>query len=280
MNSHIFHQSVILLIIFATFSQNGDKITAKEKDPLTSVTPDGSRNPQNMNKENFQMEIVKILIVEDDVSLSQLYEIVLRKENYQVFRASNGVEAWNILEKECIDLVITDILMPVMDGFEFVRLLRDENPVLPILMITAREDFSAKNQGFDLGTDDCMTKPVDVNEMVLRVNALLRRAHIASQRKLTIRRTVLDYDSLTITCGGETFTLPQKEFFLLFKLLSYPNKIFTRIQLMDEIWGRNSDSDAQTIDVHINRLRRRFQDNEDFQIITVRGLGYKAVIQA
>ncbi len=225
------------------------------------------------------MEMVKILIVEDDIPLSQLYEIVLKKENFKVFTAANGNEAWDVLEKECIDLVITDILMPEMDGFEFVRLLRNVNPAMPVLMITARDDFLAMNQGFQLGADDYMTKPIDVNEMVLRVKALLRRANIASQRKLSFHETSLDYDSLTVTCLQGSFMLPQKEFFLLYKLLSYPNKIFTRIQLMDEIWGRNSDSDAQTIDVHINRLRKRFQDNGDFQIVTVRGLGYKAVIR-
>lgn len=225
------------------------------------------------------MEMIKILLVEDDVPLARLYTIVLEKEEFKVYRSSNGLEAWDILEKEHIDLVITDILMPEMDGFEFLRLLRKSSPLMPVLMITARDDFPAKNQGFQLGADDYMTKPIDVDEMVLRIRALLRRANIASRRRLAIGDTVLDYDALTVTCQDASFMLPQKEFFLLFKLLSYPNKIFTRIQLMDEIWGRGSDSDAQTIDVHINRIRKRFSQNQNFQIVTVRGLGYKAVIK-
>ena len=166
-----------------------------------------------------------------------------------------------------------------MDGYEFVRLLRRTNPVIPILMITAKNDFPSKSLGFSVGTDDYMTKPVDLDEMVLRVRALLRRSHIFAERSLHIGNTTLSYDSLTVETAGETITLPQKEFFLLYKFLSYPDKIFTRLQLMDEIWGRDSNSDAQTIDVHVNRLRRRFPDNPDFEIITVRGLGYKGVVK-
>lgn len=225
------------------------------------------------------MQMLKILIVEDDESLLQLYGIVLRKEGYMTYSAHNGREAWEVMEHEHIDLVITDVLMPVMDGYELVELLRQDNPLLPILMITAKDDFVSKSKGFCVGTDDYMTKPIDVNEMVLRVKALFRRSHIVTDRKLTIVNTVLDYDAMTISRDASSTMLPQKEFFLLYKLLSYPGKIFTRLQLMDEIWGRDSSSDAQTIDVHINRLRRRFQDNPDFEILTVRGLGYKAVIR-
>ena len=225
------------------------------------------------------MLMLKILIVEDDESLLQLYHIILQKEGYATFLAHNGQEAWNIMEREHIDLIITDILMPVMDGYEFVNYVRKENPSIPILMITAKDDFASKSRGFRLGTDDYMTKPVDVEEMVLRVRALLRRANIVSQRKLTIHDTILDYDSMTVSRGEDIFSLPQKEFYLLYKLLSYPGKIFTRLQLMDEIWGKDSNSDTQTIDVHINRLRRRFDDNPEFEIVTVRGLGYKAVIR-
>lgn len=176
-------------------------------------------------------------------------------------------------------MIITDIMMPVMDGYEFVELLRRENPALPVLMITAKDDFSSKSRGFSLGTDDYMTKPIDINEMVLRVKALLRRANISSEKKLVLHNSTLDYDTLTVTSQGMEVMLPQKEFYLLFKLASYPNKIFTRLQLMDEIWGRDSTSDVQTIDVHINRLRRRFADNSDFDIVTVRGLGYKVVLK-
>ncbi len=225
------------------------------------------------------MLMLKILIVEDDPSILQLYSIVLKKAGYDTIEVKNGMEAWDVIEKEHIDLVITDIMMPVMDGYELVRLLRETNSMLPVLMITAKEDFPSKNKGFSLGTDDYMVKPVDLDEMVLWVKALLRRCSIMSPRKIELHHTVLDYDSLTVTCNQETFILPQKEFYLLYKLTSYPNKIFTRIQLMDEIWGKNSSSDIQTIDVHINRLRRRFQDNQDFEIVTVRGLGYKVVLK-
>lgn len=224
------------------------------------------------------MRMLKILIVEDEESLLELYSIVLKKEGYETLQARDGQEAWECVEREHVDLVITDVLMPVMDGYELVKLLREDNPLLPVLMITAKDDFSSKRKGFSLGTDDYMTKPVDVKEMVLRVKALLRRANIYAEKSLTVQNTRLDYDAMTVSRGEESSMLPQKEFYLLYKLLSSPNKIFTRLQLMDEIWGRDSQSDAQTIDVHINRLRRRFEDNPDFQIVTVRGLGYKAVI--
>jgi len=229
-------------------------------------------------KEVFVMVMIKILIIEDDTSLSQLYSIILKNAGFETWQAANGEEAWDILDRVSIDLVITDIMMPVMDGYEFVKLLRKENPVIPVLMITAKDDMPSKSKGFLLGTDDYMTKPIELDEMVLRVRALLRRANIYNEKKLVLNHTCLDYDALTVTCDGDEEMLPQKEFLLLFKLLSYPNKIFTRTQLMADIWGPESDSDLQTIDVHINRLRRRFQDNTDFEIVTVRGLGYKAVI--
>jgi DNA-binding response OmpR family regulator len=222
--------------------------------------------------------MLKILVIEDDPSILRLYGIILRKAGYETLEAQNGLDAWDIMEKEYVDLIITDVMMPEMDGYEFVRLLRETNPVMPVLMITAKEDFISKNIGFSLGADDYMVKPVDSDEMLLRVKALLRRSNIMSPRKIEVYDTVLDYDALTVTSNQQTSMLPQKEFYLLYKLMSYPNKIFTRIQLMDEIWGRNSSSEAQTIDVHINRLRRRFQDNQDFEIVTIRGLGYKVVI--
>lgn len=224
------------------------------------------------------MVMIKILIIEDDASLSQLYSIVLKNAGFETCQAANGEAAWDILERESINLIITDIMMPVMDGYEFMKLLRKENPVMPVLMITAKDDMSSKSKGFLLGTDDYMTKPIELDEMVLRVRALLRRANIYSEKKLVLNNTCLDYDALTVTSNENEEMLPQKEFLLLYKLLSYPNKIFTRTQLMDDIWGPESNSDLQTIDVHINRLRRRFQDNHDFEIVTIRGLGYKAVI--
>lgn len=224
------------------------------------------------------MLMLKILVVEDDDSLLNLYRIVLEKQGYEALPAHHGEEAWNIMEREHIDLIITDVLMPVMDGYQFVRSVRDVYPEIPILMITAKDDFASKSMGFNLGTDDYMTKPVDMDEMVLRIRALLRRSNIVFAKKLTVRATLLDYDAMTVSREGNTVMLTPKEFQLLYKLLSYPEKIFTRKQLMDDIWGLESQSDTQTIDIHINRLRRHFENNPDFQIITIRGLGYKAVI--
>ena len=178
-----------------------------------------------------------------------------------------------------MDLIISDIMMPGMDGYELIETLRDSGYTLPILIITAKERFEDKQRGFLAGTDDYMVKPIDVNEMVLRIGALLKRARISTERKIICGKTVLNYDALTVTFNGEELLLPQKEFYLLYKLMSYPNKIFTRQQLMDEIWGVDSQSDERTVDVHINRLRERFKDCDDFQILTVRGLGYKVVKQ-
>lgn len=222
--------------------------------------------------------MINILVIEDDESLSKLYEIVLHKEGYGVFRAEDGRTAFEILEKKHIDLVITDIMMPVMGGYEFIRTLREQDSRIPVLIITAKDDYMSKNTGFTLGTDDYMVKPVDLDEMILRIRALLRRANVMAERRLDVGGTLLDYDAFTVTKDGVSQMLPQKEFLLLYKLLSTPNKIFTRFQLMDEIWGRDTKSDPQTVDVHINRLRKRFQENNDFSIVTVRGLGFKAVI--
>lgn len=219
----------------------------------------------------------KILVVEDDIELQQLYLRVLSKNGYISLGAAFAKEAFEIMEKEYIDLVITDVMMPGIDGFEFVKTLRDRDITLPVLMITAKDSFRDKQIGFLSGVDDYMVKPVDVNEMVLRVGALLRRAKSVSERRQTIGKTTLEYDTFTVYTEGAEITLPQKEFMLLYKLASYPNKIFTRQQIMDDVWGPDSFTDAHTVDVHINRLRDRFRDNPDFEIITVRGLGYKAV---
>ncbi len=219
----------------------------------------------------------KILVVEDDAELRQLYCRALMKNGYQTFRAGDGEEALEVLDHEYVDLILCDIMMPRMDGFELTRELRAAGMTMPVLMITAKDAFGDKREGFDAGADDYMVKPIDVNEMVLRVGALLRRSKSASSRKLTVGGTTLDYDTLTVaTRDGET-TLPQKEFHLLYKLLSSTGHIFTRLQIMDDIWGMDSETDAHTVDVHINRLRDRFRANEDFEIVTVRGLGYKAV---
>ena len=219
----------------------------------------------------------RILVVDDDKNTRILLKAVLEAERYTVFTAENGEEALRVMEGEHIDLVVLDIMMPKMDGYEFTKTLRESRSTLPILMISAKHLPEDKHKGFLVGTDDYMTKPIDEEEMLLRIKALLRRAQIASERKMTIGDIVLDYDAFTVTRGGEVQELPQKEFLLLYKLLSYPGKIFTRIQLMDEIWGADSDTGWETVTVHIGRLRRRFEGWEEFEIVSVRGLGYKAV---
>ena len=216
-----------------------------------------------------------ILIVEDDKNIRKLMQTVLHQNGYNTYQASDGNEALDVFDREHIDLMICDIMMPNMDGYELTESLRSANYTLPVLMVTAKESFSDKQKGFLVGTDDYMVKPIDVNEMVLRVQALLRRSQIVNERKLTLGNVTLNYDALMVTRDGDVHTLPQKEFYLLYKLLSYPNVVFTRLQLMDEIWGMDSESDDRTVDVHIKRLRERFYDYPEFEIITVRGLGYK-----
>ena len=219
----------------------------------------------------------KILIAEDDRELRQLFEHVLCKSGYLVTGVSNGREALQALDESYYDLIISDIMMPEMDGYALVQSLREAGHHLPVMMITAKTAFDDMRQGFLSGTDDYMVKPVNVNEMVLRVGALLRRAQMINERRLTLGETVMECDSLTVSVGGESMVLPQKEFMLLYKMASFPGRIFTRQQLMDEIWGYDSDSDTHTVDVHIGRLRDRFRDSRDFRIVTMRGVGYKVV---
>ena len=219
----------------------------------------------------------QILVAEDDKNTRRLMEAVLKEHGYHPILARDGLEALKLLDTHHVDLVILDIMMPGMDGYEFTRQLRATDYTLPILMVTAKQLPEDKRKGFIVGTDDYMTKPVDEEEMILRIRALLRRAQIVNERRITIADVCLDYDSLTVSRGDESQTLPRKEFYLLYKLLSYPGKIFTRIQLMDEIWGMESQSDDNTLNVHINRLRKRFEDYPEFTIETIRGLGYKAV---
>ena len=219
----------------------------------------------------------QIPVAEDDKNTRRLMEAVLKEHGYHPILACDGLEALKLLDTHHVDLVILDIMMPGMDGYEFTRQLRATDYTLPILMVTAKQLPEDKRKGFIVGTDDYMTKPVDEEEMILRIRALLRRAQIVNERRITIADVCLDYDSLTVSRGDESQTLPRKEFYLLYKLLSYPGKIFTRIQLMDEIWGMESQSDDNTINVHINRLRKRFEDYPEFTIETIRGLGYKAV---
>ncbi|MBR2311187.1 MAG: response regulator transcription factor [Oscillospiraceae bacterium] len=223
--------------------------------------------------------MLRILIAEDDLELRQLFTHVLIRNGYTVTGVSNGQEALDALDADFYDMIISDIMMPVMDGYELVRQLRDVGNTTPVLMITAKDAFDDMRLGFQSGVDDYMVKPINVNEMVLRVQALLRRAQMINDRRQTIGDTLMECDSLTVTVGGESVVLPQKEFMLLYKMAAYPGKIFTRQQLMDEIWGYDSESDTHTVDVHIGRLRDRFRDNKDFKIVTIRGVGYKVVKQ-
>ena len=219
----------------------------------------------------------KILIAEDDSELRQLFSHVLIKNGYSVTGVCNGKEALDALDKGYYDLIISDIMMPEMDGYELVSSLRTAGYSIPVMMITAKDAFDDLRMGFVSGTDDYMVKPVNVNEMVLRVGALLRRAQMINDRRLVIGGTVMECDSLTVTWDGQSAVLPQKEFMLLYKMASFPGRIFTRQQLMDDIWGYDSDTDTHTVDVHIGRLRDRFRDSKDFKIITMRGVGYKVV---
>ena len=221
--------------------------------------------------------MIRILVVDDDKNTRLLLKAVLEAENYTVVTAANGEEALAAMEHSHIDLVVLDVMMPKMDGYTFTKTLRAGDNNLPILMVSAKQLPADKKQGFLVGTDDYMTKPIDEEEMLLRIRALLRRAKIANDRRVVIGDVVLDYDALTVSRGSEVQELPRKEFLLLYKLLSYPGKIFTRIQLMDEIWGADSETGWETVTVHIGRLRKRFEGWEEFEIVSVRGLGYKAV---
>lgn len=219
----------------------------------------------------------RILIAEDDRELRQLFQHVLTKHGYAVQGVSNGEDALAALDNSYYDLIISDIMMPKMDGYALVRALREAGMTIPVMMITAKEAFDDMRMGFLSGSDDYMVKPVNVNEMVLRVGALLRRAQMANERRQVLGSTVMECDSLTVHTEKGSMTLPQKEFMLLYKMASFPGRIFTRQQLMDDIWGYDSETDPHTVDVHIGRLRERFRDNPDFKIVTMRGVGYKVV---
>ena len=221
--------------------------------------------------------MIHVLVVDDDKNTRLYLEGVLYENGYDVSLAENGIKALEIMDKEHIDLVVLDVMMPGMDGYELTKTLRDWDNNLPILMISAKQLPRDKHMGFAAGCDDYMTKPIDEEEMLFRIKALFRRAKIATERKIVIGNVVIDYDSLTVSRGDEILELPNKEFMLLYKLLSYPGKIFTRIQLMDEIWGADSETGWETVTVHVARLRKRFEGWEEFDIESVRGLGYKAV---
>jgi len=218
-----------------------------------------------------------ILIVDDNVSIRNLIEIYLKREGFDTYHAGNGQEALDMLDKHKIDLIVLDIMMPIMDGYELTLVLRDAGYVIPILMVTAKDTYPDKKKGFDLGIDDYITKPIDMEELVLRVKALLRRSRIYQDKKLDKEDIILDYDSLEVITPTQQLSLPKKEFYLLYKLLSYPKKIFTRQDLLDDIWGYETEVDERTVDVHIKRLREKFKDFDEFDIVTVRGLGYKVV---
>lgn len=219
----------------------------------------------------------QILVAEDDQPLRDLFCTVLTTHGYTAIPAEDGQAALEILENTYIDLIISDVMMPKLDGYALTRALREAGYTLPILLITALESAADKHEGFRAGTDDYMVKPIDVNEMIWRVEALLRRARIANERRVSLGSTTFDCDTLTVRCQDSLQLLPQKEFFLLYKLVASPDRIFTRRQIMDEIWGVDSETDPHTLEVHISRLREKFKDNPDFDIVTVRGLGYKAV---
>ncbi len=218
-----------------------------------------------------------ILVVDDDKHIRYVMKEILEANQYTVFCAENGEQAFEVLVREHIDLAVVDIMMPKMDGYEFTKEIRQFDLELPILMISAKQLPEDRKKGFVSGIDDFMTKPIDSEELLLHIKALLRRSKIINERKIVIGDVVLDYDSYTVKKGEESYELPQKEFLLLYKLLSYPNKIFTRIQLMDEIWGMDCDTGPETVTVHVGRLRKRFEGFNEFQIENIRGLGYKAV---
>ena len=221
--------------------------------------------------------MIKIIIVEDDIKLNSLIKTILERSNFIVDSAYDPYEALEKMSKNVYHLIISDIMMPEMDGYELVRTIRESGSTIPIMLITAKSTFDDMRLGFLSGSDDYMVKPVNVNEMVLRVAALLRRAQMTNERRLTIGNTILEYDTFTVYSLEETIVLPLKEFLLLYKMCAYPSKIFTRQQLMDDIWGYDSESDTHTVDVHIERLRKKFKENSDFEIVTMRGIGYKVI---
>ena len=220
-----------------------------------------------------------ILLVEDDDNLRRLMATVLKRNRFNVLQAANGKDAIDLAENNHVDLMVCDIMLPEVNGYEVTMSVREFNEGLPVIMVTALETLDDKRRGFASGADDYMVKPIDTDELIMRINALLRRAKATNERRISIGNLEIDLDSMTVNFDGEVFTLPRKEFFLLFKLLSTPNHIFTRSALMDELWGPDSDTDERTIDVHVKRLREHLDEIgvTQFEIVTVRGLGYKLI---
>ena len=221
----------------------------------------------------------KILVVEDDKNLRKLMTTYLKRNGYETYEATNGVEALEIMDVNYVDLIISDIMMKEMDGYELTKSLRDANYTIPILLVTAKSTIADKKEGFLLGADDYMVKPINMEELLLRVKVLLKRANAANEKKLIIGNLILDYNQMSVIYKGRNYQLAQKEFQLLYKLLSTPDTIFTRQELIEEIWGLESESDFRTVDVHIKRIREKLEDVKEFEIITIRGIGYKAIIR-
>jgi len=221
--------------------------------------------------------MINILVLEDDAKLNQAVCTYLNDCGFHAKGCLNANDAYDEMYNNLYELIISDIMMPKIDGFEFAENVRRVNKHIPILFMSAKDDLSSKQKGYQLGIDDYMVKPIDINEMLLRVNALLRRAKSVSEKKLNFGKTSLEYNSCTVTDENGSQILPLKEFQLIYKLLSYPGQIFTRQQILDDIWGIEEYVDSNTLDVHINRLRERFKNNSDFEIVTIRGLGYRAV---
>lgn len=219
-----------------------------------------------------------ILIVEDDKNLRKLIKTYLQRSKYNTYEATDGEEALNVLDQNYIDLIVSDIMMPQMDGYELIKSLREAKYDIPILIITAKSEIEDKKEGFLLGADDYMVKPINIEEMLLRIQVLLRRSKSASEKKIQIGSLTLNYNQLSVEKGEKIYNLAQKEFYLLYKLLSIPNTIFTRQELIEEVWGLESDSDYRTVDVHVKRIREKMKDVEEFEIVTIRGIGYKAII--
>lgn len=223
--------------------------------------------------------MIKILVVDDDPKLTQSVCAYLNDSGYEAKGCLSVEAAYDELYGKIYDLIISDIMMPGVDGFEFAETVRGLNKSVPILFVSARDDLPAKQKGFDLGIDDYMVKPIDFSELLMRVRALLRRANIEASRKLTVGKLVLDADALSATADGADIPVTTREFNILYKLLSYPNHAFSRSQLMDEFWGVESDTSLRAVDVYITKLRDKFSIYPDFEIKTVRGLGYKAVLK-
>ncbi|WP_303871084.1 response regulator transcription factor [Acetobacterium wieringae] len=223
--------------------------------------------------------MINILVIEDDEKLNYIVCSFLKDNGYHAISCKNGTEAFNRILEEPVNLIVSDIMMPEMDGFEFAAEIRRQDKSIPILFMTARDDMGAKQKGYSLGIDDYMVKPIEMDELVLRVSALLRRANIRNERKLEAGSLILNEEETTAYLNEEELPLTVKEFNILFKLLSYPKRTFTRAQLMDEFWGYDTESNPRTVDVSITKLRDKLSDCADVEIVTVRGLGYKAVIR-